>query len=797
MRAVRIVALLALLGLAALGLSRISFDVDVFKMLPANLRQAEGLSIFLKHFARSDELLVTIESSDAETAARAADELAAVFQNRPDLVAKVTYRPRWETQPEELSELAAYLLLNAPPEKVRAAAERASRERAPQTLQESLERLAETVSPTEVVQLSYDPLRFSEALEGLEKTAKGAPGEFASGDGKFRVIYLDAAPKLNDYRDTIRWVDEVRAVAEGWNSRSGGKGPGESEGGAGRGVTLGITGEPAFMAEISRGMEADMKSSGVVALVIIAAIFWFCYRRFKPLAALVLMLVLIFVLSLAAAGLFLSDLTVMGVGFAAIMIGLSVDYGYLIYQQWTEHGGGTGGLRKRCLPNIFWAALTTAAAFFMLNASSLPGLSQLGNLVGFGVVIGAFVMYFFYAPLVARLKWRPAQPSALAAAFWSPRALRVGAWFTGGLVMVLIGGLIAADGPTIDDTTKALRPRHSPANEALDRLYARLSDQTNLLSVLITGRDEAQVLERLRKIDGALRETGGPDSVYTSPEPIWPDADRQEVNLETIRPLADQLGTLHEAFETAGFSEDAFALTRNAAAQWSRWSAEAPPIWPSNPSSEWLLRRVASRGADGYVALGIIRPAPDREDALAAFQKEGVFVVSWKQLGSELKRTVPREFVWLVGILVAVTLGLLLIGFRKVTDVGLIAGVMALVFLSLAGAMALLGMEWNFFNMAAILLLLGTGVDYPLHMTLALRGNLGDPREAQITMGRVIFLCAASAAVGFGSISWASNYGLASLGRTCALGLALDALIVIYLQPVLWRVFHGRRTGSF
>ncbi len=782
MRAVRIAALVALVGLTALGLSRISFDVDVFKMLPANLRQAEGLSLFLKHFARTDELLVTIEANDAEQATRAADELAAVFACRPELVARVTYRPRWETQPEELSELAAYLLLNAPPEKVRAAAERALPERVAQTLQESLEQLAETVSPVEVVQLSYDPLRFSEALDGLEKTARGAPGEFASEDGRFRVLYLDAAPKLNDYRDTIRWVDEVRAVAEDWNQDQR--------------VTLGITGEPAFMAEISRGMEADMKSSGVVALVIIAAIFWFCYRRFKPLAALVLMLVLIFVLSLAAAGLFLSDLTVMGVGFAAIMIGLSVDYGYLLYQQWVEHGGSTKDLRNRCRPNIFWAALTTAAAFFLLNASSLPGLSQLGNLVGFGVVIGAFVMYFLFAPLVARLKWRPAQPSALAAAFWSSWALQIGAWCTGALVLVLIGGLIAAGGPTIDDSTKALRPRHSPANKALDRLYARLSDQTNLLSVLVTGRDEVQVLERLRKIDGALRETGGPDSLYTSPEPIWPDAARQSRNLETVQPLAGDLARLREAFETAGFSEDAFALTRNAAALWSKWLAEAPPIWPSNPSSEWLLRRVASRGADGWVALGILRPAPDREEALAAFREEGVFVVSWKQLGAELKRTVPREFVWLVGILVAVTLGLLFFGFRKVSDVGLMAGVMALVFLSLAGAMAMLGMEWNFFNMAAILLLLGTGVDYPLHMTLALRGKLGDPREAQITMGRVIFLCAASAAVGFGSISWASNYGLASLGRTCALGLALDALIVIYLQPVLWRFFHGRRTGA-
>jgi predicted RND superfamily exporter protein len=776
MRAVKIAALLALLVLTALGLSRISFDVDVFKMLPPHLQQAEGLSIFLKHFARSNEMLVTIEAGDAEAASAAADELAEVLRTHPELVSKVTHRPRWETNPAELAELAAYLLLNASPDKVKAAAERVAPDRAAQTLQESLDRLAETVSPAEVMRLGYDPLRFSEALGGLEQAAQGAPGEFASADGKFRVIYLDAAPKLNDYRDSIRWVDEVRALAEKWNAN-------------GR-VTLGFTGEPVFMAEISRGMEADMKSSGFVALAIIAAIFWLCYRRIRPLLALVAMLVITFILSLAAAGLFLHDLTVMGVGFAAIMIGLSVDYGYLIYQQWVEHGGSAQDLRKRCLPNIFWAAITTAAAFFMLNASSLPGLSQLGNLVGFGVVIGAFVMYFFYAPLIARLKWRPSSPSVAAAWFWSPKAMRVGAWFTGILVVVLIGSLIAAGGPTIDETTRALRPRHSPANEALDRLSERLSDQSNLLWVLVTGRDEAQVGERLHKIDHALRDLGGPESSYTSPEILWPNAENQKANLPVLQGLAGESERLRSAIEQAGFSEEAFALTKAVGEEWKRW--KETPVWPSNDSSEWLLRRVASRGQDQVVALGLLRPAADREEALANFREEGVFVVSWHQLGVELKRTVPKEFLWLVGILILVTIVLLVIGFRKASDVALMSGCLLVVFLALAGAMALLGMEWNFFNMAAILLLLGTGVDYPLHMTLALRGRIGDPKTAQITMGRVIFLCALSAAVGFGSISWASNYGLASLGRTCALGLAIDALVVVYLLPAAWRFFHRR-----
>jgi predicted RND superfamily exporter protein len=118
---------------------------------------------------------------------------------------------------------------------------------------------------------------------------------------------------------------------------------------------------------------------------------------------------------------------------------------------------------------------------------------------------------------------------------------------------------------------------------------------------------------------------------------------------------------------------------------------------------------------------------------------------------------------------------------------------MALVFVALAGAMRVFDLSWNFFNMAALLLLLGTGIDYGILMLLALRRNGGDVPEAQRTIGLVVALCAAAAAAGFGTIGWANNRGLASLGVTCALGLALDALISIFLLPVLWRMIHPAR----
>jgi predicted exporter len=739
------------------------------------------LSLFLKHFSDDDELMVTVEAADSEAAEAATTAIAESLRSHPEIARKVVDRPPWEEDPAQLSEFAAYLLLNSPPNRIRPALQRVAPGEAEKTAWESVQRLSETSSPTEIFRLSYDPFRFSGVLGRLATTAADRPGEFSSGDGTFHVIYVEAAPVLSDYRKSIAWIASIKEVIASIPLPSG--------------VKIRYTGEPAFKAEISAGMQRDMTTSGFSTLVFIGLIFWLCHRRIVPLAHLVTMLALIFVLSLSIAGLFLSELTVIGVGFAAIMIGLSVDYGYVIYQDWSRVGGTAADLRKRSRSGILWASGTTAVAFFMLNFSSLPGLSQLGNLVAIGVLVGAGVMLTLFAALIARLPWTPHAPSRLDAAFGSPRTVRCGAWGVAGLVAILLAALVFRGWPALDAGTNAFRPRHSDANDALDRVYEKLSDQRDFLSLIVSGRNEQEVLSRLHQADEKLVTAQGQGKIlsYISPLPLWPDEHHQKENLPLLASLAGEKKRLQAALEQAGFTEDAFALTARVLDQWAGWQSQQPPIWPQSPASLWIMRHIASHAPGEFVTLGIVRPAPGQVDALMSIQGEGICLVSWEQMGAELKRTIPREFLWLVGSLVAVVLFLLYFAFRSLIDVALCAVTMALVFLSLMGAMALLGWDWNLFNLATLLLLLGTGVDYSIYMILALRRHPEETLIAQKTTGQVIFQCAASAVVGFGSISWVSNMGLASMGRTCALGLMLDALIAIYLLPAAWRFFHRQR----
>jgi len=769
----------------AMGLSRVNFNIDILELLPAKLQEVQGLSIFLKNFSQPNELVITLESDDAESAELAADSLAEHLQGRADLVKQAVARPPWEKNPADLAELLAFALLNQSPEKIGELTTRISPAQAPETLTASLATLSESISPQKLAMASHDPYDFGASLANSDLLAQSQQSEFASADGTFRVLYVTAAKPLENYKATIIWSKAIKQEAAKWCGQ--------------RNVKLGFTGQPAFVADISGSMEWDMMSSGAITLVVIALIFWLCYRRAQPLMILQVLLIFIFTVSLGIAGLLLDHLTVIGVGCAAIMIGLSVDYGYFVYQQSRQQHGTVRALQRHCLQNIMWTAGTTAAAFFALNFSSLPGLSQLGNLVGIGVIVGAVVMLGIFAPITARFhRLEQARPaSTLERGFATPRFQRYGAWITLMLVAVLLGSLVFKGFPSATFSPTALRPRANDAYIALDRLSSRLSDDQDMLSLVIAGHDESAVLTRLQATETHLEAAKARGEVvdYHTALPIWPNTENQKSNLPILARLATETPRLRQTLQAAGFQDEAFSLTEAVLKQWKSWALRTPPIWPDNESSRWILRRGAKH-ADGQVlAMGIVQPVAGREEALiAAVESPGVYLVSWNRLGDKLRRVIPREFAQVIGGLIGVVVILLAFAFRSARAVGLFVATTALVLLCLAGAMSLLGMTWNFFNLAAVLLLLGTGTDYSILLLLALRRNGGNVPAAQQELGLVILLCASSAAAGFGTISWANHLGLASLGQTCALGLIIDALISFYLLPRAWALIHpGRR----
>ena len=142
--------------------------------------------------------------------------------------------------------------------------------------------------------------------------------------------------------------------------------------------------------------------------------------------------------------------------------------------------------------------------------------------------------------------------------------------------------------------------------------------------------------------------------------------------------------------------------------------------------------------------------------------------------------------------MIALVLLSLWLAFRRPKEILLSLAVLALSGVCLLTVMRLTGWSWNLLNLMALPLMLGSGVDYSIFMQLALRRHHGNLAGAHQAVGRALLLCGGTAVAGFGSLSFSTNAGMSSLGQVCAVGIAANMLISVYLLPVWWRKLAGR-----
>ncbi len=210
-------ALVALGILIIAGLFRLRFDVDVLNLLPNDLPVVEGLKLFQRNFTDSRELIITLRSPDAARTEAAAKSLAASLRGLTNLASSVIWQPAWLEKPSETAELIGYLWLNQPPPEFDALAHRLTGTNIAATLADAREQLATSLSPMDLARRGYDPydlMRLPESVTGMAASFGEGGDMFASADGKFRIMFVKAAPDIANYRACIAWLNEIKSKVQ-------------------------------------------------------------------------------------------------------------------------------------------------------------------------------------------------------------------------------------------------------------------------------------------------------------------------------------------------------------------------------------------------------------------------------------------------------------------------------------------------------------------------------------------------------------------------------------------------------
>lgn len=789
----------------AFGLARVRFNTEILDLFPRELPEIGTLKLYQKNFQGRDKVVISLKAPAAwandpqggEKLLAASRSLREHLLNaHPGDFRRVIAEPPWAGFNPQAAELLAYYWLNQSPEDFAKMIARTEAPRRDEVIAASIEKLS-SLSPEDVGRGSYDPLGFLELPgQGPWASQQSQPDPFVARSGGMRVMFAYLADKrgFSSYWEGKKWLASFHASLNQWQSAH----PEFQD------VTLGATGNPVFVSEISGSMMKDLGGSLGMATVLIALLFLVVFRRISLLILLQVMLGLILLVTFSLGGWLFGDVNAISLGFGAILLGLAADYGLVLYTEISRFPELTvSEMRRKVASSVWSAAVTTSAIFGVLYMSSFRGVSQLGALVSLGILSGGVIMLYIFVPIWVTWQRRwfkrghtPKEAIHTLGRFNLSRraALNV----TGALALGIVGVLGIMRFPGIDGGTKVLEPSNSAAFGALHDIQDQFGGGAESIYALFHAPTLETLLKQVHEAEPELahaRDTGLITG-FNLPLGLLPNIEHQNANLAAAKALAARWPEIRTSLETAGYEGAALTLTEHLLSDFGKLADAGPaPVWPRNEISTWALEQIISQPeATGgeFVTLGSFQPVPGQsaDELRAAMPGVELLFTSWKYMGPGILKIVKSDLTQHILIIGAVLLIMLWIVFRRFSEVLLSLGSLTFSMLILLAVMRVTGLQWNLMNLMAVPLMLGTGIDHSIHLQISLQRHDGSLNETFRSIGMALLLCGVTNMIGFASLLDSSSTGLVSLGLVSTMGVGISAIVSVFLLPAWWQLAH-------
>lgn len=490
---------------------------------------------------------------------------------------------------------------------------------------------------------------------------------------------------------------------------------------------------------------------------------------------------LVFLLPFAAlpiavnlAALFCGTLSLMMLGFGAVIAGITVDYAIHVYVA-VRRGGDVQASVSSIIRPILLGAATTGSVFAAFLVSSIPGYHQLACFALFSVVV-AVAMALFILPLYIIPGSLPEVRSVSMGLKQSHLSILL-------FCIVVIACLPLASRVRFDSDIKRLDGVSDKVLEAERHFHEIWGDGEAGQSIVAVGApDFAQALAlNDRLYDHLSAEIDRSELVNLAT--IWRSDARRSENLKRWQSFWDdeRLVRLKALFDEKG---QPYGFTRDAFAPFFE-SLQSPREITPYPEGNAIFDQLESRfvqvsGARTWL-LTFLPDTPANLDAVESARSlfPEYVVVSQKSLSSVLSRDYTREFtrIGIVALLlVLLTVVCLLRDFRKVFIVLLpaLSGLLGVVMLSVA-----IGVPLNVMNLVSGVVVIGLCIDYGIFHVHAYTNGLNVGTRSAIT------LSAGTTLIGAAALLFARHPALFSVGVTLVGGIAAGYVVAMVVVPAL------------
>lgn len=609
------------------------------------------------------------------------------------------------------------------------------------------------------------------------------------------------------------------------------------------GSTIRITGDIALQHEELEDISDGAIFSGIGSFLLVFLILLRCLRSVKLLLATLISLLIGLTLTAGFAALAIGHLNIISVSFAALYIGLGVDFAIhmnLHYRDQIVHKHSTQIAIKNALQSVgfslFLCALTTSIGFFAFVPTDYKGVSELGLIAGVSMFIGLCVSLIVLPALLTLLKLKSAKPfnKASKPSFIQTLPFRYKKTIRISTVLVAFACLFAIPYISFDSNPIDMRNPKATSVIAFKDLLASKTDSPYALYALSNSLQAAQSLNQELANLATVHGTINLESLVPG---------EQEEKMYLIEDLALILGPQLSQFNATLKPSDTVAVL----SQFQKTITLLLNNKETTINPEILLD--LSSSINLFIAAINASPEPARlaqnldnsilgllpytiktlSQSLAAYEfgladlpeairlqwlsPSGLYrsmimpeqdlniPANLKQFAQQVQEVEPTVAGLPVGDLASgeavvgafqqafgsslliITL-LLLFMLRSAKKTLLVIGPLLLAGLLTCTVNIFLGIPFNFANIIALPLLLGMGVDSGIHIMHCLHENLDEEQNLlQTSTARGVLFSSITTMSSFISLALIPHFGISSMGITLAVGISFTLLCTLIILP--------------
>jgi hopanoid biosynthesis associated RND transporter like protein HpnN len=597
-----------------------------------------------------------------------------------------------------------------------------------------------------------------------------------------------------------------------------------------------LTGSVPMADEEFATVQEGAVANGIGTVVVVLVILWLALKSARIIFAVFINLFVGLAITAALGLLMVGALNMISVAFAALFVGLGVDFGiqFSVRYRAERHAipdlraALASGAEKVGVP-LTLAAAAVAAGFMSFLPTTYRGVSELGQIAGVGMLI-AYATSITVLPALLSVLNPPGEPDVVGYRFLAP----VDRFLQRRRVPIIIGTLAVAiagspllyflrfdfdpihlRSPKVESVAtlidlgsdpnvgihsiNVIMPTIDKANEAVDRLR-KIPEVSRVVSLASFVPEDQQkklgMIEDLKRQIGPMlqRPPGAPPSDAENVAALHGIADQLKKaaggakgkGADAARRLAADAERLAAADKARrDQAQEIFIVPLKADLAQLRGYLEAKQVTldnlPAKLKRQWMTPQGQTRVE--------ISPSGNTDDTevLRRFARTILSIyptaiggpISILESGNTVVRAFIEAGAWAL-ISIAIILWIVL---RRFGDV-----LLTLVPLLLAGAVTLeitvlIGMPLNFANIIALPLLLGVGVAFKIYYIMAWRAGQTDLLQSSLT--RAVIWSALTTATAFGSLWLSSHPGTSSMGKLMALSLVTTLAAAVLFQPAL------------